>query len=355
MSPLLGAARATLCCAVLGCYAPISDQTEATAATTETSWTQPVGTETSAGAGVLTLTDASNYRFVGLLDGPSYPVQEGADISVSWAALADDIQCHAVDPVGDIDNIALMVFPYLSEAEVEEGLSEDSLTQVDLGVYLSHEPGDATQAVLSDLTFFGTPADIQTELFAGSGAWMLLLTTGIEVGIGALTFAFIEPDPDSSQTTVSLDQGCGVLDYTADLSSAEPVAVSGVPWLDWSGVTTSGQGLDFQRLDVTEVMVARYADLSPAELETQFLDLEQLADDFWTLEHASGTAADLSQLVNRDDGSAFSGFDGSEADGTWLVALRCAHCANPAPLYLAVLEPSTQDPSTTQDPPPTQE
>ena len=31
---------------------------------------------------------------------------------------------------------------------------------------------------------------------------------------------------------------------------------------------------------------------------------------------------------------------GFTADGTWILGLTCSTCANPAPLFLTVLEPS---------------
>ena len=36
------------------------------------------------------------------------------------------------------------------------------------------------------------------------------------------------------------------------------------------------------------------------------------------------------------DGKAFTGISTS---GTWIVALRCGSCRNPAPWYLTVLKP----------------
>ena len=47
-----------------------------------------------------------------------------------------------------------------------------------------------------------------------------------------------------------------------------------------------------------------------------------------------GTTASLGDATNG--GAAFDGFSGN---GVWLLALRCTTCANPAPLFLTVLEP----------------
>lgn len=296
------------------------------------------GGETSL-SGDLVLQDTHNYSFSGVLDGPSFEMKEYQDFTLSWAGLEQDLQCHDLDPVADIDNVALMVFKRLSEEEVEAGLSADSLEQVDLAVYLSFEPGDATEVKLSDVSFFGTDPAIEEEFAEGSGTWMFVFTTGTDIGVGSRMIAFVHPsaDPDAG-TAASLTDGCSVLDASADLSSltSVPVPAAG-PWtVDWTAVTQTGIGTPFQPLDVTEVMVARY-EQDLATLEAHFLDLELLAAELYTMPHPGGRTADLSGLSRVDDGSPFPGFD---ADGTWLLALRCRTCANPAPLFLTVLEPA---------------
>jgi hypothetical protein len=289
-------------------------------------------------AGPVSLADANNYTFSGTLDGPTLPVAHYTDVTVSWAGLAEDLQCHAFDPVADVDNVALMWFRYLDEAQVEAGLAADTLQQVDMTVYLSHEPGDATSVTLSQLTFFGTEANIQTELAEDTGAWMIALTTGNTVGVGARMIAFLEPRADETADAVEIADGCDVLDYTVDLSSLTPVPVrAGGPWaLDWSAVTTNGVGQPMVYTDVSEVMLAWFADTDVAALEGDFLDLETLADRRWTAYHPGGTTGDLATLTDVDDGSAFAGFT---EDGLWLLALRCGSCPNPAPLVLTVLQP----------------
>lgn len=299
---------------------------------------QDGGADGGAGDVTVTVSDEQNYSFVGVLDGPSFPLAELQDVSLSWAGLDKDLQCHDLDPVEDIDNVALMIFSYLTEEEVEQGLAEDSLEQVDLAAYLSYEPGTETSASLTDLTFFGTDADIETLFTEGSGTWMMVLTTGTKIGVGSRMIAFLEPTAgDGLPTTAEVTDGCSVLDWEADLSSLAPASVpmDGVVTIDWSAVSSTGYDTPFDTLAVSDLMVARY-DESPAQLEEDFLDLELLATDTWTGPHASGTQADLSQLTHTVDGTPFSGFDDG---GTWLFAIRCDTCPNPAPLFLTVLQP----------------
>jgi hypothetical protein len=287
--------------------------------------------------GTVHLLDANNYAFTGLLDGPSFPLRSLQDATLSWADLQQDLQCHDLDPVLDVDNAALLVFPRLTEEEVEDGLSNNTLAQVDLGVYLSYAPGDETEASLSQMTFFGTDADIEDEFAEGSGTWLLLLTTGTTVGVGARMLAFLDPQDDATDSRASVSDGCAVLDVTVDLQAMTPLGVRpDGPWpVVWDGLTTTGQGNPFEAGDVDTLMLARFDALGLAELEGQFLDLELLADGLWTMEHAGGTSADLSALVDAS-GAAFGGFS---AGATYVLALRCSTCPSPAPLFLGSLEP----------------
>jgi hypothetical protein len=47
---------------------------------------------------------------------------------------------------------------------------------------------------------------------------------------------------------------------------------------------------------------------------------------------------DFTTLVD-DAGNSFPGIDST---GTWLVALICTNCRNPAPYYLTILKPAAQ-------------
>ncbi|GDX80881.1 hypothetical protein LBMAG42_26920 [Deltaproteobacteria bacterium] len=293
----------------------------------------------TAAAGTLVFANENNYTFAGELTIPSFPLAAGEDVGLDWSGLTRDLQCHETDPVGDIDNAALMVFPYLNQAEVAVGLAHDTLQQVDLGVYLSYEPGDTTSVSLSQLTFFGTEANIKSEFYPDGATWVVLLSTGTRVGVGTRTLTFIEPDSGVSERSADIADACEVLDYTVDLEAMSPLPVPAQgPWtVDWTGLTVNGHGGPFDPNKVTEVTVAHFTTSALEDLEADFLDLETLADRVWRVEHRSGTTAALADLRADDDGTAFTGF---EPGGTWVLAILCATCSIPAPLGLAVLVPT---------------
>lgn len=282
-------------------------------------------------AGVVALTDPNNYTFASRVDAPTIVTAAATDVRFDWATLTSDMLCHATDPVADIDNVALLAFPNLTEAEVEVGLALDSLQQADLGGYISMEPGDATSAWLTDLTFFGTDPQILDQYTEGRATWLLLLSSGTTVGVGARTIAFLEPRDDSDVTDIVVPDGCGLVDVDVDIDALAPVTLPPTgPWVvDWRGVTADGQGQPLDRADIDGILLARY-DETTAEIEADFLDVEILPEQIWRASVSGASSIDLTALVDPE-GVAFAGFDGG---GTWLLALVCGTCSNPAPRFL---------------------
>ena len=285
---------------------------------------------------IVSVNDAQNYSYIGDLILSSTETAEGVDLTFDWSNVENDLQCHGMDASTEVDNVALMVFPNLTQEEVAIELSNDSMQQRDLGAYISYEnTNEATSANLTDLTFFGTDPEILGEYTEGSGTWMLLLATGTTPGVGSRIIHFIEPKSSSENTEVNVPDGCGMLDFEANLADKDstPISKEG-PWLlDWSGLTTDGRGNEFSHSSVDGIMVGRYESLTPSDLESQFLDLEYIADELWTMELTGGSTADLSDLSGDTPFTDFSG------EGTWILALRCSLCSNPAPLFLTTLVP----------------
>lgn len=285
-------------------------------------------------SGLVPLRDVNNYAYRGDIDVPSFPTVAGADIRFDWSGADNDLQCHDLDPVADIDNLSVLVLPNLDEAGVEAGLSNDTLQQADMGGYVSFTPGDATEAMLSAFTFFGTDTDIEALHQLDTGTWLLLVTSGTTLGVGARLLAIFSATADATATEVVLDPGCGILSFEADLQSLEPVPVlEDGPWLvDWSTLGVDGRGHDIEVTRIDELMVARYPGRTIEELEAGFLDLELVAEELWRLPLTGGTTADLAGMSN-DDGV----FPGFAAEGPWILALRCTTCSNPAPRFLTTL------------------
>lgn len=284
------------------------------------------------------LADRNNYSFTGALDVPSITTASATDVTVCWDEVLHDLQCHGMDPVTAIENVGLVRFPNYSQAEVEVALSENDLQQAAISGYVEHPAnGVDTCANLADFSFFGTSIDVTEEYTEAGGTYMLLLTAGTTPGVGARMITFLAPEVASATTEVSVGDGCGLLDVDADLEALTPVPIpAGGPYVvDWSTLTVDGQGNPVAVEDIDGLMIAFYAGATPSTLATQLLDLELVATDIYNMPLAGETTADLSLATGAS--GAFPGFSG---DGTWLLALRCSRCYNPAPTFLTVVEPS---------------
>jgi len=281
--------------------------------------------------------DENNFNYSGAMHVPVITTASGVDLNICWDQLVQDIQCHDMDPNADIDNVGLVRLPYLSQAEVSERLAGQGLQQADISGYVELNTNGETCLSLADMNFYGTMIDVPSEYNEDGGTYLMIHTTGTEPGIGARMLTFLEPKADSKVTGVDTENGCGVLDFTADMRSLTPLSMPAAgPWVvDWSGLTQDGQGIALQDGTVDGLMVAFYADLEPADLEPEFFDLELIPTSMWQLDIESGTIADLAEATNGT--SNFTGID-TAAAGTWALALRCSTCQNPAPLFLTILE-----------------
>jgi hypothetical protein len=127
------------------------------------------------------------------------------------------------------------------------------------------------------------------------------------------------------------------LTYMANLHSLQPTLIpagKAAVTVDWGMMTTNALGNPFIMNSITNALVAHYTQ-TPTELESQFLNLQLIATQLYQGSIPSGTVVDFSMLKDST-GKSFTGIDST---GTWIVALQCGGCRNPAPWYLSVLKP----------------
>ena len=301
-----------------------------------------VGCEEEEISGDLILADANNYSFQGDMNIASYPAAELTDVLIDWSAVTEDLQTHPMDAAEDVNTMSLVVFTYLSHEEVEVGLSENTLQQADVGLYLFTDVTGMTSEYMSETTLFGTDVDVETYFETNYGkSWLITLAHGNTPGVGTLMAAFLDPTPGDPGSEAVLDNTSTTLTVDVDITSATTVeAPADTPLtIDWSGLTIDGQGNEMKMGDIDQVMVGYYETLTPTDLEDQLLDLEYIHDGMWYLDLSSGgTTADLTTLTD-DIGSPFGGITDA---GTWLLALRCTTCPNPAPPFLTIFEVPAQ-------------
>jgi hypothetical protein len=145
----------------------------------------------------------------------------------------------------------------------------------------------------------------------------------------------------TTNTKVALNNTSTTLTYTANLHDLHPTGVpagTAALTLDWGSLGTNALGTSLtsmSRTNIDHAIVGRYSQ-SLSQLESQFLNLQTIADKLYQADIESGTVLDFKTLMDSS-GNSFSGID---SNGTWLVALLCTFsCRNPAPWYLTILSP----------------
>ncbi len=286
------------------------------------------------GGDSITLDDEHNYNFVGTLDIAPYEAKELTSVEICWDGLTTDLQGHEL-VLDDLDFAAVVVFRYLSQEEVAAGISENTLQQSDVSLYVEAELVDGQTCVnLGDLTLFGNDIDVEQYFEEGYGTWLFTLNTGSTPGVGSRMAIFLEPTPGSEIELIEIQDGDALVTVDADLTglTSVPMPVGETKTVSWDGLTVDGQGNEMQLGSIDRLMVAQYATLTPADLEANFLDLELIADAQWDLVLEGQTEVDLSTLQSGGDP-----YYGISDEGTWILALRCDTCANPAPPFLTIL------------------
>jgi hypothetical protein len=143
-------------------------------------------------------------------------------------------------------------------------------------------------------------------------------------------------------TQVNITDSSTGLVMAADLHSlTQPEVPVGNPaiTIDWDSMTLTAAGLPFDPQQITQLRVGKYSSLSTTDLELKenFLNLDTKADTLYSTVVKSGTSIELSKA--KDSTGAF--FPGIDSTSTWIIALNCGSCSNPAPWYLTVLKPCT--------------
>jgi len=290
------------------------------------------------------LEDSNNYTSVTSLSPSTVSTIAQADLHICWDNITDDLQCHAVDPVEDIDNVILLRFKGLSTSEVEEKLASSQLSISDIdtdGFFQYNTDHESTCVNLSSFSRYGTDLIVDQDYQQGDDlVYALLFAHGTTPGVGTRSMLFLDPGASTEETEVNAESGCGILDFEADLASAEPVSIpaDGPFTIDWRSLTRDGQGSPIPFESVDGLMLGYFEGTTLSELQSDIFNLELNATRVWDLKLDGGSSADLAQATERGTTDRFSGFDNT--DGIWLLALLCSSCQSPAPVVLSVIEPS---------------
>ncbi len=299
----------------------------------------------------IVITDEMNYSFSSTLTIQSTVVRDATDLVFDWSQVTVDFFDTPVDPAADIDLVLVSLWG-MTETELAANLNKDNLPLRDnKGAITFYPDGTQTSANLLSFDSFGTEvpeADLWSRFDTSqpnyqyppeSHTFMVMAATGQIPGDNSRMLGFFKLDPTSTNDTITLTNDSTQMRWEVDLTSAPAYPVpAGNPALmfDWSGMTVNALGNPYDGAQITEVVVAHYASMTVADLEAQFLFLEERADGWYSGEVLAGMSIDLSTLTD-ENGTSFPGVDSA---GVWLVAAFCtANCNNPAPWSITLLTP----------------
>jgi hypothetical protein len=312
--------------------------------------------------GTIIASVANDYSFSSSLTLHPVSVKPLSDLTFNWGTVTKDFLGQPVNAQTDLNAIFLLLVK-LPAATFEMQLNNDSFSTSSIAIpgpppsflptggvttttlynnFISaNGPVDSTMAATYlDATMY-TPSNSTFVIAAQTGTSM--------IGSGIRMLQSFELDPSSTNTTVNLTNTSTTLTYSADLHSLHPTGVpagTAALTLDWTNLSTNGLGETLSddgssgtvlRTNIANAIVGHYTQ-SPSQLEGQFLDLQTIATDLYKADIPTGTVLDFTTLVDQNNKS----FPGVDSTGTWLVALICSNCRNPAPYYLTILEPIAQ-------------
>ena len=169
---------------------------------------------------------------------------------------------------------------------------------------------------------------VEQYFVTGTGTWLAALLTPVKT---IASVVFLLPDPGAHDDTVQILDATTTLAVELELEALTPITVPmGAGFaVDWSSLELDGLGNPISAGALDRLLLGRF-DADLAELEERGPALLVSAEELWTIE-VEGYRADLAGLCPSE------GFCGVDADSTWLLALSCSTCLNPAPLFVTRL------------------
>lgn len=297
------------------------------------------------------LTDNMNYVFHSGLSAVTTPVRADGNITFDWSTATVDMLERQMDPLADVDMMQLMLWRYTKD-EFLAGINREEL---ETGRMVAMGYCDAqhlrTHCGLFDIVAPSSSPIAQDKLLEYMNpktyspeehVWVIMVATGKVFGRGTRLLAFFQPTEGESNDQVQLGNDSAKLSYTVVLASLAPISLPPhvgevvLSWADDHRLTKNGMGAPWIPTYITDVAVAHYVGYSVADLERQFLLLQELASEQYGVRLKAGQDVSLSRLADN----AGKPFPGIDENGIWLFSLSCGSCRNPAPWFVSILQPA---------------
>jgi len=298
------------------------------------------------------ITDDSNYIATSSLAISTVKTKPGADLSISWDKLTTNLLCSNLDPTTAINSVNLLEVT-LSKEDIQKDLGAGDLPAKNVPTYFNFtvaSSNTSTSAKLSDFKFGTNPIQLDLDYTTHPNdtlTYLLLFAKGTKTGYGNQSMLFLEPTDGEANTSVAAPAGCPagsdpILTFSADIKGRNKVSapIAG-PWVvDWHQITKDGWGNEVIYVKVDGLFVAHY-DMTLDQLQNRVREMEDIATAKYKIDLskvAGVKTADLATAVEVTSGKNFSGF--TPTDGVWALALECSKCYVPAPIVVAILNPS---------------
>jgi len=283
-----------------------------------------------------------NYEYSSDLSVRVTKVMPRAEITFDWSEVTTDFSGRPVD-LANVDMVEWSLWEMGQDA-FEVGLNDDTLMNPIVIADLRPADGQTSGSVLeSNVPAVPVAPDVFSQFFdevtypPDTHLYSVMVANGFEYGRGTYMLGNFQLDPESTNTLVKIDSTSTTVTYAASIA-ARPVTY--VPAgkadlvMDWTKMNTTAAGGEFIPSSITRFRIGAYTQ-TPAELEgANFLRLDEIAVELYEAPVDVGTKIVFDKAKTKD-GKAFAGIDDTH---TWLVALNCGYCQNPAPWYLTVLK-----------------
>jgi hypothetical protein len=290
--------------------------------------------------------DENNYTVHSQLTIASEDTQPGVDLEVCWDEVATDFMGHEVVAGTDsgVKGVHWGQITRLTEDQIEDQFAIGTFDSTKSVKKIRTFPVTGTATTCAKLSEFHTgesylvPAD---DYVVSVDKYMLLFAGSQVQGELTRSALFIKPKEGSSITRVKGRSGGSELRFSADFNKPKVDIPAKGPWVvDWSGLTKDCVGVDVVFGNIETLLLAFYPGYDTATLAEHALDYDRIPGATYYKATIPGgkNSADLAE-AKTDQGEAFTGFN--TTDGLWVVALQCSKCYLPAPVAVAILNPTS--------------
>jgi hypothetical protein len=309
-------------------------------------WMSGCGSGTDTASSNAQIRDENNYSVKTDLTIPIEETQPGADVEVCWDEVATDFMGHDVVPGTDsgIKGVHWGQITRLTEDQIEQQFAIGTFDSTKSVKKIRTFPVTDAATTCAKLSQFHTGESYlvpEQDYVVSVDKYMLLFASSQVQGQATRSALFIKPTEGSSVTKVQGRSGGPELQFSADFNKPKVDIPAKGPWVvDWSALTKDCVGIDVVFQNIETLRLAFYPGFDLDKLAANALNYDRIdGATYYKLAISGGKrSADLAE-VKTDSGQPFAGF--SDTDGLWVIALECGKCYLPAPIAVAVLNPTS--------------